>query len=57
MKVVKYTSSWMKIKLTTLAAIDSDFIRYCNNEDAVRKKEKIENAKICFMIMLYHFAR
>jgi hypothetical protein len=57
MKVVKYTSSWMEIKLTTLAAIDTDFIRYCDHDDALRKKEKFENTKICFMTMLCHFAR
>ena len=46
MKVVKYTSSWMVIKLTILAAIDTDFIRYCNHDDALRKKEMFENTKI-----------
>ena len=55
--VVKYTSSWMEIKLTTLAAIDADFIRYCDHDDPLRKKEKFEDTQIFYMTMLYHFTR
>jgi len=45
MKVVKYTSSWMEIKLTTLAAIDTYFIRYYDHDYPLRKKGEFENIK------------
>jgi len=45
MKVVKYTSSWVEIKLTTIAAIDTDVIGYCDHDDPLRKKEKFQTTK------------